>query len=126
MNFQANSLQPSCREWPLDPVSSLVHPFEKTGYWGHHKNKAMCFTVKRRNVLDKRILVESSPGEKMKLAFHKFGGKGILVCDGIMLGSRTPLYIFDASIVTSQLYEDEILEVYVRFFSVLWARLHFL
>ncbi|GFX63280.1 hypothetical protein TNCV_3896051 [Trichonephila clavipes] len=42
------------------------------------------------------ILVESSPGEKMELAFlsftqiDRFGGKGILVCGG-MLGSRTTL-----------------------------------
>ncbi|GFV25733.1 transposable element Tc1 transposase [Trichonephila clavipes] len=47
---------------------------------------------------------------------NRFGGKGILVCSGIILGSRTTLYIFNAGIVNSQCYRDEILEVNWRFF----------
>ncbi|GFV71952.1 hypothetical protein TNCV_2458851 [Trichonephila clavipes] len=34
----------------------------------------------------------------------RFGGKGILVCGGIMLGSRIPLYFFDDGTVNSQRY----------------------
>ncbi|GFS93035.1 hypothetical protein TNCV_532391 [Trichonephila clavipes] len=50
------------------------------------------------------------------------GGKGIFVCGRIILGSRTPLYVFDAGTLKSQGYRDEILEVYVRFFWMLWVR----
>ncbi|GFX14529.1 hypothetical protein TNCV_1617121 [Trichonephila clavipes] len=59
-------------------------------------------------------------GEKSEGSFHPscetkidiFGGKGMLVCGGIMLGSRTPLYVFDACTVNSHSYRDQILEAY--------------
>ncbi|GFW61424.1 hypothetical protein TNCV_346721 [Trichonephila clavipes] len=43
-----------------------------------------------------------------------------------MLGSRTPLYVFEAGTVNSQRYTDEIREAYVRFFWVQWTRTTFL
>ncbi|GFT55893.1 hypothetical protein TNCV_1699701 [Trichonephila clavipes] len=43
--------------------------------------------------------------------FDRFGGKGILVCGGTILDSRTPLYIIDAGTVNSQRCRDEILEL---------------
>lgn len=46
----------------------------------------------------------------------QFGGRGILVWGGIMLGSRTPLHVFDEGSVTAQRYRDEVLEPYVRLF----------
>ncbi|GFS62905.1 hypothetical protein TNCV_2054001 [Trichonephila clavipes] len=46
------------------------------------------------------------------------GEKGILVCGCIMLSSRTPLYVFDASTVNSQCFRKNILDDYVRF---LWC-----
>ncbi|GFS53914.1 hypothetical protein TNCV_3761451 [Trichonephila clavipes] len=53
-----------------------LHPARKTGYCeaenilcGHPKNGAVFLTVMRLNVPERVILVECSPGEKMKLAF---------------------------------------------------------
>ncbi|GFT88352.1 hypothetical protein TNCV_5074491 [Trichonephila clavipes] len=89
---------------------------------GHHKNDGMFFSMTSRNVLDKVFLVESSPGEKIELAFippmkkNRCGGNGIFVCGGIMLGSCTPLYSFYVGTVNSQCYTNEILEVHVRWF----------
>ncbi|GFV73862.1 hypothetical protein TNCV_2625651 [Trichonephila clavipes] len=41
-------------------------------------------------------------------------GKGILFCGGIMLGSRTPQYVFHEGTVNSQYYRDDNPDVYVR------------
>ncbi|GFX08461.1 transposable element Tc3 transposase [Trichonephila clavipes] len=46
----------------------------------------------------------------------RYGGRGVLVWGGIMLGSRTDLHIFDASSVNGTLYCNEILLPYVRLF----------
>ncbi|GFV45810.1 hypothetical protein TNCV_2321701 [Trichonephila clavipes] len=46
--------------------------------------------------------------------FNRFGAKRILVCGGILLSSRTPLYVFDMCTVNSQHFKDQILEAYVR------------
>ncbi|GFU74974.1 uncharacterized protein TNCV_3752251 [Trichonephila clavipes] len=45
-----------------------------------------------------------------------YGGRGVLVWGGIMLGSRTDLHIFDASSVNGTRYCNEILLPYVRLF----------
>ncbi|GFT20088.1 transposable element Tcb2 transposase [Trichonephila clavipes] len=45
-----------------------------------------------------------------------FGGRGVLVWGGIMLGSRTELHIFDADSVNGTRYCNEILLPYVRLF----------
>ncbi|GFV47476.1 transposable element Tcb2 transposase [Trichonephila clavipes] len=58
----------------------------------------------------------SSLSSFLRNKFDRFGGKGIFVCVGTMLKSRTPLYIIDAGTVNSQSYRDEFLEVYVWFF----------
>ncbi|GFW52751.1 hypothetical protein TNCV_2393311 [Trichonephila clavipes] len=42
-----------------------------------------------------------------------------------MWGSRSSLYVFGASTVNLQRCMDEILEAYMRFFWVLWARTTF-
>ncbi|GFV65761.1 transposable element Tc3 transposase [Trichonephila clavipes] len=44
----------------------------------------------------------------------RYGGRGVLVWGGIMLGSRTDLHIFDAGSVNGTLYCNEILLPYVR------------
>ncbi|GFX40958.1 hypothetical protein TNCV_2216561 [Trichonephila clavipes] len=75
------------------------------------------------NVPDKMILVESSPGEEtwsslsslLQSNYDRFGGKGILLCGGILLGSHTPLYVFDACTINPQRYRDEILKAYESF-----------
>ncbi|GFT17879.1 HTH_Tnp_Tc3_2 domain-containing protein [Trichonephila clavipes] len=46
----------------------------------------------------------------------RYGGHGVLVCGGIMLGSRTDLHIFDAGSVNGTRYCKEILLPYVRLF----------
>ncbi|GFS56023.1 transposable element Tcb2 transposase [Trichonephila clavipes] len=46
----------------------------------------------------------------------RYGGRGVLVWGGIMLGSRTDLYIFDAGSVNGTRYCNVILLPYVRLF----------
>ncbi|GFV37670.1 transposable element Tcb2 transposase [Trichonephila clavipes] len=46
----------------------------------------------------------------------RYGGCGVLVWGGIMLGSRTDLHIFDAGSVNGTRYCKEILLPYVRLF----------
>ncbi|GFT98825.1 transposable element Tc3 transposase [Trichonephila clavipes] len=46
----------------------------------------------------------------------RYGGRGVLVWGGIMLGSRTDLHIFDAGSVNGTRYCNEILLLYVRLF----------
>ncbi|GFV39244.1 transposable element Tcb2 transposase [Trichonephila clavipes] len=47
----------------------------------------------------------------------RYGGRGVLVWGGIMLGSRTDLHIFDAGSVNGTRYCNEILLPYVRLFK---------
>ncbi|GFX45844.1 transposable element Tc3 transposase [Trichonephila clavipes] len=46
----------------------------------------------------------------------RYGGRGVLIWGGIMLGSRTDLHIFDADSVNGTRYCNEILLPYVRLF----------
>ncbi|GFS65835.1 transposable element Tcb2 transposase [Trichonephila clavipes] len=46
----------------------------------------------------------------------RYGGRGVLVWGGIMLGSRTDLHIFDAGSVNGTRYCNEILLPYLRLF----------
>ncbi|GFT90453.1 transposable element Tcb2 transposase [Trichonephila clavipes] len=46
----------------------------------------------------------------------RYGGRGVLVWGGIMLGSRTDLHIFDTGSVNGSRYCNEILFPYVRLF----------
>ncbi|GFV30592.1 transposable element Tc3 transposase [Trichonephila clavipes] len=46
----------------------------------------------------------------------RYGGRGVLVWGGIMLGSRTDLHIFDAGSVNGTRYCNEFLLPYVRLF----------
>ncbi|GFX64283.1 transposable element Tcb2 transposase [Trichonephila clavipes] len=46
----------------------------------------------------------------------RYGGRGVLVWGGIILGSRTDLHIFDAGSVNGTRYFNEILLPYVRLF----------
>ncbi|GFY07493.1 transposable element Tcb2 transposase [Trichonephila clavipes] len=46
----------------------------------------------------------------------RYGGRGVLVWEGIMLGSGTDLHIFDAGSVNGTRYCNEILLPYVRLF----------
>ncbi|GFX12551.1 transposable element Tcb1 transposase [Trichonephila clavipes] len=55
----------------------------------------------------------------------RYGGRGVLVWGGIMLGSRTDLHIFDTGSVNGTRYCNEILLPYVRLFRGAMG-LHFL
>ncbi|GFU81768.1 transposable element Tcb1 transposase [Trichonephila clavipes] len=55
----------------------------------------------------------------------RYGGRGVLVWGGIMLGSRTDLHILDAGSVNGTRYCNEILLPYVRLFIGAMG-LHFL
>ncbi|GFS88016.1 hypothetical protein TNCV_3929911 [Trichonephila clavipes] len=73
---------------------------------GHDRNEGVFFSVMCRNVPEEVVLVECS--SESEVCFHlsyvtkidRFGDKGNLVCCSIMLGCRTPLYIFDVSSAT--------------------------
>ncbi|GFW37245.1 transposable element Tcb1 transposase [Trichonephila clavipes] len=51
----------------------------------------------------------------------RYGGRGVLVWGGIMLGSRTDLHILDAGSVNGTRYCNEILLPYVRLLEALWV-----
>ncbi|GFV37624.1 transposable element Tcb1 transposase [Trichonephila clavipes] len=51
----------------------------------------------------------------------RYGGRGVLVWGGIMLGSLTDLHIFVACSVNGTRYCNEILLPYVRFLEALWV-----
>ncbi|GFT08889.1 transposable element Tcb1 transposase [Trichonephila clavipes] len=69
------------------------------------------------------ILIAYSSGERGSrnhpsniIERDRYGGRGVLVWGGIVLGSRTDLYIFDAGSVNRTRYCNEILLPYVRLF----------
>ncbi|GFV58412.1 transposable element Tcb2 transposase [Trichonephila clavipes] len=69
-----------------------------------------------------RILIWRERGSRNHLSNiierDRYGGRGVLVWGGIMLGSRTDLHIFNAGSVNGTRYCNEILLPYVRLFRV--------
>ncbi|GFS50675.1 hypothetical protein TNCV_2042461 [Trichonephila clavipes] len=67
-----------------------------------------------------RILIWRERGSRNRpsniIERDRYGGRGVLVWGGIMLGSRTDLHIFDAGSVNGTRYCNEILLPYVRLF----------
>ncbi|GFX20629.1 transposable element Tcb2 transposase [Trichonephila clavipes] len=67
-----------------------------------------------------RILIWRERGSRNHLSNiierDRYGGRGVLVWGGIMLGSRTDLHIFDAGSVNGIRYFNEVLLPYVRLF----------
>ncbi|GFT67797.1 transposable element Tcb2 transposase [Trichonephila clavipes] len=67
-----------------------------------------------------RILIWRERGSRNHLSNiierDRYGGRGVLVWGGIMLGSRTDLHIFDAGSVNGTRYCNDILFPYVRLF----------
>ncbi|GFX34378.1 transposable element Tc3 transposase [Trichonephila clavipes] len=67
-----------------------------------------------------RILIWREPGSRNHpsniIERDRYGGRGVLVWGGIILGSRTDLHIFDAGSVNGTRYCNEILLPYVRLF----------
>ncbi|GFT58618.1 transposable element Tc3 transposase [Trichonephila clavipes] len=93
-----------------------------------HKKTARCWSVcttpyESRLSLSSdshRILIWRERGSRNHLSNiierDRYGGRGVLVWGGIMLGSRTDLHIFDAGSVNGTRYCNEILLPYVRLF----------
>ncbi|GFU50172.1 transposable element Tcb1 transposase [Trichonephila clavipes] len=67
-----------------------------------------------------RILIWRERGSRNRpsniIERDRYGGHGVLVWGGILLGSRTDLHIFDAGSVNGTRYCNEILLPYVRLF----------
>ncbi|GFU87721.1 transposable element Tcb1 transposase [Trichonephila clavipes] len=91
--------------------------------WTDNEWGRVLFTDKSRFSLSSdshRILIwrerESRNHPSNIIERDRYGGRGVLVWGGIMLGSRTDLRIFDAGSVNGTRYCNEILLPYVRLF----------
>ncbi|KFM57913.1 Transposable element Tc3 transposase, partial [Stegodyphus mimosarum] len=67
----------------------------------------------------RRTFIWRAPGARYHqeniIERHSYGGAGVLVWDGIILGSRTDLHV-QIGTMTSQIYRNVILEQHVRLF----------
>ncbi|KFM70164.1 Transposable element Tcb2 transposase, partial [Stegodyphus mimosarum] len=67
----------------------------------------------------RRTFIWRAPGTRYHqeniIEGHRYGGSGVLVWSGIILGSRTDLHV-QIETMTSQIYRDVILEQHVRLF----------
>ncbi|GFW61341.1 transposable element Tcb2 transposase [Trichonephila clavipes] len=91
--------------------------------WRDREWGRVLFTVESRFSLSSdshRILIWRERGSRNHpsniIERDRYGGRGVLVWAGIMLGSRTDLHIFDAGSVNGTSYCNEILLPYVRLF----------
>ncbi|GFT36555.1 transposable element Tcb2 transposase [Trichonephila clavipes] len=91
--------------------------------WRHNEWGRVLFTDESRFSLSSdshRILIWRERGSRNHpsniIERDRYGGRGVLVWGGIMLGSRTDLHIFDAGSVNGTRYCNEILLPYVRLF----------
>ncbi|GFV41832.1 transposable element Tcb2 transposase [Trichonephila clavipes] len=91
--------------------------------WRDNKWGRVLFTDESRFSLSSdshRILIWRERGSRNHpsniIERDRYGGRGVLVWGGIMLGSRTDLHIFDAGSVNETRYCNEILLPYVRLF----------
>ncbi|GFX36890.1 transposable element Tcb2 transposase [Trichonephila clavipes] len=91
--------------------------------WRDHEWGRVLFTDESRFSLSSdshRILIWRERGSRNHpsniIERDRYGGRGVLVWGGIMLGSRTDLHIFDAGSVNGTRYCNEILLPYVRLF----------
>ncbi|GFT88902.1 transposable element Tcb2 transposase [Trichonephila clavipes] len=91
--------------------------------WRDNEWGRVLFTDERRFSLSSdshRILIWRERGSRNHpsniIERDRYGGRGVLVWGGIMLGSRTDLHIFDAGSVNGTCYCNEILLPYVRLF----------
>ncbi|GFX01390.1 transposable element Tcb2 transposase [Trichonephila clavipes] len=116
-----------CPEWcvPLTPA----HRRRRSLWCREHRNwrdnewGRILFTDESRFSLSSdshRILIWRERGSRNHpsniIERDRYGGRGVLVWGGIMLGSRTDLHIFDAGSVNGTRYCNEILLPYVRLF----------
>ncbi|GFT21478.1 transposable element Tc1 transposase [Trichonephila clavipes] len=99
-------------------LSSREHWNWRDNYWGRE-----LFTDESRFSLSSdshRILIWRERGSRNHpsniIERDRYGGRGVLVREGIMLGSRTDFHIFDAGSVNGTRYCNEILLSYVSLF----------
>ncbi|GFT56974.1 transposable element Tc1 transposase [Trichonephila clavipes] len=110
---------------PLTPA----HRRKRSLWCREHRNRRdnewgrVLFTDERRFSLSNdshRILIWRERGSRNHpsniIERDRYGGRGVLVWGGDMLGSRTDLHIFDAGSVNGTRYCNEILLPYVRLF----------
>ncbi|GFU66050.1 transposable element Tc1 transposase [Trichonephila clavipes] len=91
--------------------------------WRDNEWGRVLFTDENRFSLSSdshRILIRRERGSRNHpsniIERYRYGGRGVLVWGGIMLGSRTALHIFDAGSIDGTHYCNEILLPYVRLF----------
>ncbi|GFY05894.1 transposable element Tcb2 transposase [Trichonephila clavipes] len=96
--------------------------------WRDNEWGRILFTDESRFILSSdshRILIWRERGSRNYpsniIERDRYGGRGVLVWGGIMLGSRTDLHIFDAGSVNATRYCNEILLPYVRLLEALWV-----
>ncbi|GFV39893.1 transposable element Tc3 transposase [Trichonephila clavipes] len=108
------------------PLTPAHRSKSSLGCWEHQSwrdNEWGLFTDESRFSLSSdshRILIWRERGSRNHpsniIERDRYGGRGVLVWGGIMLGSRTDLHIFDAGSVNGTRYCNEILLPYVRLF----------
>ncbi|GFX85145.1 transposable element Tcb2 transposase [Trichonephila clavipes] len=116
----------SVRRVPLTPT----HRRRRSLWCREHRNwrdnewGRVLFTDESRFSLSSdshRILIWRERGSRNHpsniIERDRYGGRGVLVWGGIMLGSRTDLHIFNAGSVNGTRYCNEILLPYVRLFK---------
>ncbi|GFU08768.1 transposable element Tc1 transposase [Trichonephila clavipes] len=109
---------------PLTPAHRRRHSLlcREHRNWRDNEWGRVLFTDESRFSLSSdshRILIWRERGSRNHrsniIERDRYGGCGVLVWGGIMLGSRTDLHIFDAGSVNGTRYCNEILLPYVRF-----------
>ncbi|GFV59501.1 transposable element Tcb1 transposase [Trichonephila clavipes] len=110
---------------PLTPAHRRRRSLWCREHWNFRDNEwgQVLFTDKSRFSLSSdshRILIWRDRGSRNHpsniIERDRYGGRGVLVWGGIMLGSLTDLHIFDAGSVNGTRYCNEILLPYVRLF----------
>ncbi|GFU15469.1 hypothetical protein TNCV_162751 [Trichonephila clavipes] len=114
--YGAYHLTPAHRE--RSPVECREHRNWRDNEWGRvHFTKESRFKLSSDS---HRILIWRERGSRNHpsniIERDRYGGRGVLVWGGIILGSRTDLHIFDAGSVNGTRYCNEILVPYVRSF----------
>ncbi|GFX00174.1 transposable element Tcb2 transposase [Trichonephila clavipes] len=97
--------------------------FREDRNWRDNERERVLFTDESRFSLSSdshRILIWRERGSRNHpsniIERDRYGGRGVLLWGGIMLGSRTDLHSFDAGSVNGTRYCNEILLPYVRLF----------
>ncbi|GFV72553.1 transposable element Tcb2 transposase [Trichonephila clavipes] len=110
---------------PLTPAHRRRHSLwcREHRNWRDNEWGRVLFTDESRFSLSSdshRILIWRERGSRNHssniIERDRYGGRGVLVWGGIMLGSRTDLHIFDAGSFNGTRYCNEILLPYVRLF----------